>query len=605
MKNYRRFIIQLFIVVSLAFAVEFVIDAYEKGHYYEYNINMDDISPQIVDSKLEYSFSVPRARYKEFRMSYESDGLFDYEIGSYDDVAYEDRSVAITDISFVGGDIDLSYEDEDAHPNIVSVSFRTANGSINMGRFMWMVMLFYSITFFLDRGFTVGNKQIIYAVTFGIITGLMLISVTGFRLKGWDEHIHFNEAWQGSFLGQIKDNDLINELRTESEYTEQWTHDTLSEREEALNGRDLEQGYSISDKVDRPSLSRLSYLPYSVGLFLGRLFHLPIKSLFYMGKVFALLFYMVLLGVAASMCPHLKNIILIIGLLPTSVFMTTIYTYDSFLTYLTLFGMALMIEEYLGTDTVRMSRFFLSVVLILVGCIPKEIYIFLVLPWLLFGRSKFESVKQYRISIITTIGAVLLGIASFIVPTMIGLSGGTDYYSDTRAEDANMAEQIKFVFANPIRYAKLLLFCIYTKMDDFFFGSIYGLLGYLGRFVGFCTRGFFILIMSEGVMLSNQWADKDKRPVVQLRMKAALVIVISAIIVLIWSVLYACFTAVGADSIEGVQARYYLPLLFPISLLLFNDKIQLKCDINKYNKLIMGVMMTLCVVCMFNVFRAQ
>lgn len=49
---------------------------------------------------------------------------------------------------------------------------------------------------------------------------------------------------------------------------------------------------------------------------------------------------------------------------------------------------------------------------------------------------------------------------------------------------------------------------------------------------------------------------------------------------LIWSAMYLSFTPVGEASIAGVQARYYLPLIYLGALLLSNSKI--KVEISKY-----------------------
>lgn len=51
-------------------------------------------------------------------------------------------------------------------------------------------------------------------------------------------------------------------------------------------------------------------------------------------------------------------------------------------------------------------------------------------------------------------------------------------------------------------------------------------------------------------------------------------------VMLIWSAMYLSFTPVGEASIAGVQARYYLPLIYLGALLLSNSKI--KVEISKY-----------------------
>ena len=603
--NYRFIIIGILMIIVLSVVSEYAIDLCEKAKYSECVIDVERLDPITDGSSYYYSFSVPEARYREFSFFYNSKNDFSYSLNSISEVAYSDREFAATDLKFRGGDVSLYIDCDEEMPHIRSVCFKTLDGSFNVSRCLCLSMLFFTALFILDKYSTSGNRQVMYLSVFGFIMGLMFISTIDFRLKGWDEQHHFNEAWKGSFIGMVKDNDIISEIRTESKYTHRWETDNLSEHEYVLSERDFRQEYNNTDERNTISISRLPYLPHSIGLLIGRMINLPADALFCFGKVFGLLFYLLILGIAGIMCPHFRNIIYVIGLLPTSLFLASVYSYDPFLISLTLLGMAIMMEEYLREDEVRMSRFFASVICILIGCIPKEIYIFLVIPWLFFDKSKYKSVKEYRISLLVTICVLLIGLSSFIVPTLLSLSGGEDIYSDYRRPEANVPEQIKHVFNHPLKYAGILLGSIYGTMDDFLFGSIYGLLGYLVFCIEIVTRTFPILLIVAGLLQANQWNSSAKKPVVSVKMKVVLFTVISIVIIVMWSVLYACFTSVGANRIDGVQPRYYLPILFPICMLLFTDKIHFDYELSRYNKIFMGLFMMACIFSMYRMFLSR
>ena len=66
---------------------------------------------------------------------------------------------------------------------------------------------------------------------------------------------------------------------------------------------------------------------------------------------------------------------------------------------------------------------------------------------------------------------------------------------------------------------------------------------------------------------------------------------IFVVIGLIWSSLYIVFTPVGATSILGVQARYYLPLLYPLCMAFYSEKIEGKWNEKTYTMIILLVML--------------
>ena len=69
--------------------------------------------------------------------------------------------------------------------------------------------------------------------------------------------------------------------------------------------------------------------------------------------------------------------------------------------------------------------------------------------------------------------------------------------------------------------------------------------------------------------------------------------------ILIWVSMYLLFTPVGSSVINGVQARYFLPLIMPTASLLFNQRFKIKITTLKYNQIITGLTLFLTAVCMY------
>ena len=94
--------------------------------------------------------------------------------------------------------------------------------------------------------------------------------------------------------------------------------------------------------------------------------------------------------------------------------------------------------------------------------------------------------------------------------------------------------------------------------------------------------------------------DRDMTIVQRLGIFALLAISVA----LTWTSMYLAFTPVGSGSIQGVQARYYLPVLLPF-FMLFNTK-KIKVDFNDtiYTKLVLSVPVVLCFLSIYKAILA-
>ena len=83
-----------------------------------------------------------------------------------------------------------------------------------------------------------------------------------------------------------------------------------------------------------------------------------------------------------------------VGLLPTTVFLFSSFTYDAFVIALLMLGIALFVTEYLSEEKIQTKRTMVSILAMVVGCFSKAVYIpFLALYWLM-PKDKFYSRRQ-------------------------------------------------------------------------------------------------------------------------------------------------------------------------------------------------------------------
>ena len=70
----------------------------------------------------------------------------------------------------------------------------------------------------------------------------------------------------------------------------------------------------------------------------------------------------------------------------------------------------------------------------------------------------------------------------------------------------------------------------------------------------------------------------------------AFTVLIFIIVVLIWTAMYLAFTPVGQKAIVGVQARYYLPILWLAIVAAYNGKLCINVTKTGYARLLTGIM---------------
>ena len=145
------------------------------------------------------------------------------------------------------------------------------------------------------------------------------------------------------------------------------------------------------------------------------------------------------------------------------------------------------------------------------------------------------------------------------------LRGGDDIGADS---------QISFILNNPLIYTGVLLGFMQEFLNVFT-----GRINYVTDFAHYSYASYFYL--SWLLLLFVMFTDRNEKDMFSARAgyKAIISVIAFSTVVLFCTYMYIAFTPVGADTIEGVQGRYMLPMLFPILYILGGFKI--KNNINK------------------------
>ena len=170
--------------------------------------------------------------------------------------------------------------------------------------------------------------------------------------------------------------------------------------------------------------------------------------------------------------------------------------------------------------------------------------------------------------------AILLSV--MLLPTLLTPA---NVEADSRGGATSTSGQLSVIFGNPLGYAKLLLLQIVTYAVDFTAGNgIYGTMAHYGYF----PFSGFITVLCTFVVLTDTSEQGLRR-----RDRILVAGIVFLIVCFIWTAMYISFTPVGADTINGVQGRYFIPVILPLLLLFQTRRIENHIPPRIYNAIVL------------------
>ena len=253
-------------------------------------------------------------------------------------------------------------------------------------------------------------------------------------------------------------------------------------------------------------------------------------------------------------------------LIPTAVAQACNYSYDTGLNGFMALGMAYVFGAWQRRDEkITWGEAGIMYGSMAFGALAKAVYFPMMLLPLFLPKAKFAGKEgkkpgeMTRLSfLLLNVGAVLLVLATFVVPLLLGQSEG-----DGRGgEDVDVYGQIQFILQDPMRYADLLLKTIRDLKMGYQAVSVVNLFGYMGS--GSFTYELLALLVivaftdrnrTEAGMIRSVW-----------RRWIGLFLLFGTLC-LVCTSMYLIFNPVGAEWIGGCQPRYMIPLIFPTLML--------------------------------------
>lgn len=630
MNQRKKICLKIVFVVSISVIMAFLLEVFwfnknaifKETFWHNYKINSEKytnvrIDDESVDRIVSITFENPTFINKVFIEAVENKDipygiwiLYENNFGVLEEDVLNDSILAsfgigVSRIDKSVKEIAVVYSEEYSG----DVSTISIKNEVDINKYRWLfwtvcIGLICSIGIFSEL---LQSKLELFFAIAALSLGGMIIVYSGSSFSCWDEPFHYRNV-----LGWSYDEE---EIVSEADFI------IMSYESPAFNSKEeKEMAISYLNKKDETLIKQRkvtefiqynyrSYYIRGLALKVGRFLGMNFNQLYMWGKFCGLFIYIGVIYIAIKKAVIGKLAIGVLSLLPTPLFIASSYSYDSDVFCFLVLAVVLIINEYVEfAKEIDVKRISCILFVTIWGCFSKMIYAPVILLLLLFPKSKFVNGKQRCIFTIGVILIFFVMMSTFVLPAITNtVISNNDFMGDIRGGNTSLAMQMKSILLHPVEYIKILLKSIMSLENFRNLGTVEGdgfsilvlmLLNY--SVLGCMNEKYLVLLIP--LLAFVMWVRNEGTEYICLPtyIKRIIAIIIFSIVCLIWTALYLSFTPVGESRIQGVQARYYLPLVYPLGILCYNNKLKIACSVVRQNQIIMGVVILIELIGIYN-----
>ena len=402
----------------------------------------------------------------------------------------------------------------------------------------------------------------------------------------YDEHAHFWRAYELS-NGYIASNinheypksiKKLFENEDGSYPNKNMTYNTIKEKlSENLNKEDKQQMAVGATAGNSP----ISYVPQTIGVFLGRKLNLQPIIILWIGRIFNLLAYSLIIYFSIKIMPNKKwkMIWLLIGIFPMSITLAASLSPDAIILSWTLLAISYVMKLKYEDKNVNIKQIILLGILFMIPAMCKIVYAPLILLILIIPKEKFKDEKNRILAFIICILLIIL--------PYIGIKHMLSSGNGEIALRTNLFENILFVVSDPIRTIGTMVLSLYTETSTWLFEMI-------GGYNTAIIISIFIFIL----MLLTAFKSEPEEEKYKLNKKDKIIIalIICTEIAAVVGGLYVSWTEAKQTIVDGVQGRYFLPVIPLIMMVLSNGIFKLNIKNEKLKTIFAILIMYITVI---------
>jgi uncharacterized membrane protein len=300
------------------------------------------------------------------------------------------------------------------------------------------------------------------------------------------------------------------------------------------------------------SYSPINYIPSALAIAIGGVFHARNVTLLMGARILSLIFYTVAIAIALELLRknQFQKLFFAIALLPSSLLAATQITADTMVNSVLIIFSALIIknitdrESFTGIDSILLLLTGISVPLLKQAYTPLLLLLFIVtLP-----RLKKKVSLAIR-SVVAIAGFLGIYIWMKLVPGVIEATRQMNPVT----KGTSTHEQMYFIKNNLPKMIKVAINTLVVNGD----GYIKGLVGLPSGFLPVPVAVVSTFCMICVIYFAIRGVKTNRN----LFYNSSVILVCLASIALIFGGLYIDWTPIGSNIVDGVQGRYFLPLL--------------------------------------------
>ena len=439
-------------------------------------------------------------------------------------------------------------------------------GPVDIPRQLFCILAGLAAGLLLAFPKTLGKKPERLFVFFCLLSGWLLVFLLpNDPMVNWDMEYHFEQTHIYSYLGEerltIPDADIVNMSNT---------HDSFNWEERILSQEMQDESYAYGAYATGYSglmLNSIYDIFPAAGMFLGRVFRMPWYWTMYLSKLFNLLICAVCGFFSIRRLKSGKMILACVLLIPTNIFLASVFSYDHGVISFMALGMSYFFAEWQEPEK-KLSRRNAFVILgsLTFACLTKAFYapaLFLTFfmpkgKWAETAEERREYVSRKSYALFTGL-ALLICLLPYILPLFQG-----NVVTDMRGgSSAVPMDQIRYILEDPLRFFRLLFSFQSGYLNPANSSGLLTFFAYLGMGPGWDVLCVLLILIA---LTDKKPCDRALEKKFLTRITGLFLFYISVCIICFC--LYISFTPTGMDYIDGVQPRYLLPFVFPVLMLL-------------------------------------
>lgn len=431
---------------------------------------------------------------------------------------------------------------------------------------------------------------------FGLVFGTLLCLVTP-PLQVPDEFAHFARAYQfaqgglfsehkpelGTGLNTVGGQLPLSMIELDTTYAPFSSETSVPLKPDHLFEslrEPLDKDNTTFAPISAFNYSPVPYIGSIIACFIGQATNMSPLLMMYLGRIFNLFIALTLIYFAIKLTPRFKWILLLLALMPMTIFQLASLSADSIGIGVAFLAIAVIFSYAFSTKVmvIENKHILIMIVLFAVMALWKQAYAPFALLYFLIPMSKVGSRQKYF-----RLGALVL-ICSVLPMLLWSLANASIISAATTP-----VNQFSSILTNPLGFAKMFFLTYYSQSGLNFFLQTFGVLGWLNIPVSFLfhTLPYFVVIVLAVL-------HESKRIVFSLSNKLVLALVSTGVIGLISLSLYLIWTPPENTIIDGIQGRYFIPIIPLIIGILSTRQITLTSYIKHPKLILFGLLAVSC-----------